>query len=77
MAKIKSLKEWLLSFGGRAKIGGMTKVGGNVTYLRSLDEVKLISAKKGESFIVIVKEKLYAIHCNRRGRLEVTPIKER
>ena len=76
MAKIKSLKDWLLRIGGNAKIGIMSEVGGNVTYLRSPDEVKLISAKKGESFIIIVNEKLYTVHCSKRGRLEVTPIKE-
>jgi len=75
MPKINSLKDWLLHFGGRAKIGIMSEVGGDVTYLKSPDEVKLISTKKGESFIVIVNEKLYAVHCNKRGRLEVTPIR--
>ena len=53
-----------------------TEVGGNVTYLKTFDDVKLISAKKGESFIIVVDEKLYTVHCSKRGRLEVTPIKE-
>jgi len=76
LVRIKSLKDWLLHFGGSAKIGVMTEVGGNVTYLKTLDDVKLISAKKGESFIIVVDEKLYTVHCSKRGRLEVTPIKE-
>jgi len=74
MVKIKSLKDWLLHFGGRAKIGFMTKIGGDITYLKHVDDVKLILVRKGDSFIIINNKRLYTVYCSKRGRLEVALI---
>jgi hypothetical protein len=70
MVKIKSLKDWLLRFGLRARIG-LQECDGGVHYFQGPDRaISTIELKPGEQVVLIVNDCPYIIRRDRRGHIE-------